>query len=51
MGTVECVGNRILELCRKKNLSINGLARSAGVPPTTVKNILGSTAQLIEKQP
>ena len=25
MGTVECVGNRILELCRKKNLSINGM--------------------------
>lgn len=45
MGTVECMGNRILELCRKKNLSINGLARSAGVPPTTVKNILNGASR------
>ena len=47
MGTVECVGNRILELCRKKNLSINGLARSPGI--VTIKMICdGFCISLVE---
>ncbi len=45
MSTVECVGNRILELCRERNLAINALARSAGIPPTTVKNILNGASR------
>ena len=40
MKMIDCVANRILELCRERNLAVNALARSAGVPPSTVKNIL-----------
>jgi len=36
--------NRILELCAQQNLSVNGLARSAGLPPTTIKNILNGSS-------
>lgn len=41
----ECVAKRILELCRERELSINALARSAGIPPTTVKNILSGASR------
>ncbi len=41
----ECVAKRILELCREQGLSINALARSAGIPPTTVKNILSGASR------
>ena len=40
MTTRECVIKRILDLCDEHRLSVNALARSAGIPPTTVKNIL-----------
>lgn len=40
MTTRECVSNRIIELCRQRNLTINGLANISAVPPTTLKNIL-----------
>ncbi len=40
MDTREHVANRIRELCRKRHLRINGLARLAGLPPTTLKNII-----------
>ena len=43
--TIDCVANRIIELCAEHNLSINGLARSAGLPPTTVKNILNGASR------
>lgn len=45
MTTIECVAKRILELCDKRRLSINALARSAGMPPTTVKNILNGSSK------
>ena len=45
MSTIDCVANRIMELCREKNLSLNGLARSAGLPSTTLKNILNGASQ------
>ena len=45
MATIDCVASRILELCAERNLSINGLARSAGLPPSTVKNILNGASQ------
>ena len=40
MKTRKVVANRILELCEKKNLSVNGLARISAVPPSTLKNII-----------
>lgn len=40
MDTRTAVANRLLELCEQKRLSINGLARSSAVAPSTLKNIL-----------
>jgi len=45
MSTAECVRNRILELCRERNLSIHGLACSAGISPSTVKSILNGASK------
>jgi len=45
MRTTECVAKRILELCDERHLAINALARSAGMPPTTVKNILNGSSR------
>ena len=40
MDTITAVRDRILELCGKKNITINRLATLAGLPPSSVKNIL-----------
>ena len=45
MKMIDCVANRILELCRERNLAVTALARSAGVPPSTVKNILNGAGK------
>ena len=40
MKTQEAVRQRISDLISEKNFTINGLAYHAGMPPTTLKNIL-----------
>ena len=45
MTTRICVANRIIELCQERNMAINALARSAGIPPSTVKNILNGASK------
>lgn len=40
MNTRKAVANRLLELCEQKNLSVNSLARTSAVPPSTLKNII-----------
>ncbi len=40
MKTREAVAKRIEELCKQNNITINGLATQAAVPPSTVKNII-----------
>ncbi len=40
MDTRKAVANRLLELCEEKGLSVNALARSSAVPPSTLKNII-----------
>ena len=40
MKTREAIAKRIEELCEQNNLTINGLATQAAVPPSTVKNII-----------
>ena len=45
MNTQEAVANRIIELCRDKNISINSLANQAGVSPTTFYSMLNSKSQ------
>lgn len=40
MYTQKEVGRRIQQLCAEHGYNINSLARAAGVPPSTVKNII-----------
>ena len=40
MDTYTAVKNRLLILCEEKRMSIHKLAMEAGIPPSTVKNIL-----------
>ena len=45
MNTWYAVSGRILELCRKNNLSVNGLATLSAIPPSTLKNIISGVSQ------
>ena len=45
MTTRECIAKRIVDLCQVRNMAINALARSAGIPPSTVKNILNGASK------
>ncbi len=45
MAKKTTVVNRILELCKEKNLTINGLARLSAVPPATLKDILSGVSK------
>lgn len=36
----KAVAKRLIELMEQRNLSLNGLARLAAVPPSTLKNII-----------
>ena len=40
MKIKQAVGERIIELCRERNLAINALANNAGVPASTLKSIV-----------
>ena len=40
MKTRTCVVKRIYQLIDERHFTVNGLARHAGLPPTTLKNIL-----------
>ena len=45
MNTQEAVAKRILELCRARGLTPNGLSNLAAVPQSTVKSILGGESK------
>lgn len=40
MNTRQAVADRLLQLCEEKHLSVNALARTSAVPPSTLKNII-----------
>ena len=40
MNTVSVIRDRILQLCEEREITINGLAMIAGLPPSSIKNIL-----------
>ena len=40
MTLTSAIENRILQLCREHELTINALAESSALPPSTIKNIL-----------
>ena len=45
MTILEVVAQRLTELMREKNLTMNGLAQVSAVPPSTVKNIFYGKSQ------
>lgn len=45
MNTRKAVADRLLELCGQKNLSVNALARTSAVLPSTLKNIVNGACQ------
>ena len=40
MNTREAVALRIIQLCRERGLTPNGISNIAAVPPSTIKSIL-----------
>lgn len=45
MNTKQAVANRIIELCKEKNIAVNGIANISGVPPMTVYSMLNSKSK------
>lgn len=45
MNAKEAVAERIIELCRERNLAINALANISGVSPSTVYSMLNAKSQ------
>lgn len=45
MNAKDAVGLRILELCRERDLAVNGLANLVGIAPSTVYSMLNSKSQ------
>lgn len=45
MKTSEAVRQRLKELIKQNDLTINGLAYSSAMPPTTLKNILSCVSK------
>ena len=45
MRTKEAVAQRILELCRERNLAVNALANVSGVSPSTIYSMLNQKSQ------
>lgn len=40
MNAKEAVAKRIIELCKEKGITINGIANLSAIPPSTVKSII-----------
>lgn len=45
MRTKEAVAQRILELCRERNLAVNALANISGVSPSNIYSMLNQKSQ------
>lgn len=45
MNTYQTVGVRILMLCEKNHLTVNGLANLSAVPPSTLKNVINGVSK------
>ena len=45
MDAKQAVAQRILALCKERDLSINGLANLSGVPPSTIYSMLGAKSK------
>ena len=45
MRTKEAVAQRVLELCRDRNIAVNALANISGVSPSTIYSMLNQKSQ------
>ena len=45
MSIRKAISQRIMLLCAEQNLSVNGLARKAAIPPSTLKNIINGVSK------
>lgn len=45
MNTQEAIAHRILQLCKERDLTPNGLSYIAGVPQATIKSILNGESK------
>ena len=45
MNAKEAVAKRILELCNERNMSVNALANTAGISPSTIYSMLNYKSQ------
>lgn len=45
MNTQEAIAARILQLCKERGLTPNGISYIAAVPQSTIKNILNGESQ------
>ena len=45
MNAKEAVAKRILELCSERNVTVNALANTAGVSPSTIYSMLNYKSQ------
>ncbi len=45
MNTKKAVADRIIELCKERNIAINALADLSGVSPSTLYSILNEKSQ------
>lgn len=45
MNAKQAVAQRIMELCKSRNITINTLANDAGVPPTTIYSMLNAKSK------
>ena len=45
MRTKEAVAQRILELCRERNIAVNALANISGVSPSTIYSMLNQKSR------
>lgn len=45
MNTKEAVAERIVQLCKERNIAINSLANISGVSPSTIYSMLNEKSQ------
>ena len=45
MNTKEAVAERIIQICRERNMAINALANISGVSPSTIYSMLNEKSQ------
>ena len=45
MNTKEAVAERIIQICKERNMAINALANISGVSPSTIYSMLNEKSQ------